>query len=120
MTVQELVEALGLRVVAGQDRLSRQVTGGYASDLLSCVMAGANQGCAWVTLQAHPNVLAVAELLEMACVIITEGTQPDQEVVAKANERGIPVLLASESTFTVVGGLFGLGIRAARRDDGAH
>ncbi|MFH1086275.1 MAG: serine kinase [Chloroflexota bacterium] len=120
MTVQELVTALGLCVVAGQDRLDRQVTGGYASDLLSCVMARASQGNAWVTLQAHPNVLAVAELLELACVIISEGTQPDPETLAKAGDRGIALLLAQESTFTIAGKLYELGIRASERANAAR
>ena len=43
MTIQELVAALGLRVIAPGE-MGRQVTGGYASDLLSCVMAGAQAG----------------------------------------------------------------------------
>ena len=33
------------------------------ADLLSCVMAAAKAGALWVTLQAHPNVVAVASLL---------------------------------------------------------
>ena len=73
MTVAEIVSALEVQVAAGGTSLHREVTGGYASDLLSCVMAGAKAGNVWVTLQAHLNVIAVAELLDLSCVIITEG-----------------------------------------------
>lgn len=111
MTVQEIVNALGLEIVAGADRLDQEITGGYASDLLSCVMAGAQAGNAWVTLQAHLNVVAVAALLELACVIITEGARPDSDSIARANEEGVPILLTKESTFTVVGKLHQLGVR---------
>ncbi|HHX63776.1 MAG TPA: serine kinase [Chloroflexi bacterium] len=101
-------------VAAGEAGLDRKVTGGYASDLLSCVMAGAQTGNVWVTLQAHPNIVAVAELLSLACIVITEGTQPDAETVERANERGIPILLSDAGTFTVVGRLTDLGIQGSR------
>jgi serine kinase of HPr protein (carbohydrate metabolism regulator) len=110
--VQEIVSALSLEQAAGDaDRLTRGITGGYASDLLSCVMAGAADGNVWVTLQAHPNVIAVADLLNLACVIITEGTRLDDESLHRAQEKGIPVLLTEETTFAVVSKLAELGIR---------
>jgi hypothetical protein len=101
--------------VAAEDRLDAEVSGGYASDLLSCVMAKAGQGNVWITLQAHPNVIAVAELIELACVVITEDTLPDEETLTRARERRIPVLLAKDSTFSVAGRLYELGIRAVDR-----
>ena len=111
MTVQEIVSALEFQVVAGTDRLNCEVTGGYASDLLSCVMASAKEGNAWVTLQAHPNVVAVAELLGLACVIITEALSLDEETLNRAREKNIPTLLTKKSTFTVVSQLAQLGIQ---------
>lgn len=109
-TVQDVVTALSLEVVAGRERLDRQVTGGYASDLLSCVMARALPGNAWVTLQAHMNVVAVAALLDLACVIITEGVRPEADILAKADERGVAVLLSADTTFAVVSALARLGL----------
>jgi len=110
MLVRELVSALDLRIAAGEGGLDKAVSGGYASDLLSCVMAGANEGNVWVTLQAHPNVVAVAGLRELACVIVTEGARPDQETLERANETGLPLLLTVESTYRIVGRLTALGV----------
>jgi predicted transcriptional regulator len=110
LIVQDIVSALSVQVVAGADHLNNQVSGGYASDLLSCVMAGAKAGDIWVTLQSHPNVVAVADLLNLAAVVITEGTQPNAETVSRADEKGIPVLLAQQNTFDTVGSLIALGI----------
>jgi len=108
--VREIVSALGLKVAAGAAGLDNPITGGYASDLLSCVMAGAREGNVWVTLQAHPNVVAVASLLNLACVIITEDSRLDDETINKAGEKDIPLLISHENTFCVVGKLFQLGI----------
>jgi hypothetical protein len=109
VTVEELVAELGLMVFSPGE-MGRVIAGGYASDLLSCVMAKAQEGYVWVTLQAHPNVVAVASLLNLAAVIITEGVRPDIETVGKANENGVILLGSPQATFTVVGGMSARGI----------
>lgn len=112
MTVKDLVEGLGLHVIAPGD-MERAVTGGYASDLLSCVMARAQAGNVWVTLQAHPNVVAVASLLGLAAVIIAEGGAPDHETVERAEQNGVVLLVSPQTTFSVVGRLSALGVAGA-------
>lgn len=112
MIVQEIAQALDLKIAAGQSALNRKITGGYSADLLSCVMARAKAGNVWVTLQAHPNVLAVALLLEMAAVIVTEGAPVPGDVIAKANAEGIAILTTPHTTFWVVSELTRLGIKA--------
>ncbi len=112
MLVQELVSRLGLQVIT-PGQMNRPVTGGYASDLLSCVMARARSGNVWVTLQAHPNVVAVASLLDLAAVIITEGVMPDRETVDRARENEVTLLSSPQTTFTVTGQLSALGIAGA-------
>jgi hypothetical protein len=114
ITVRTLADSLGLTVCSGADRMDQPVTGGYASDLLSCVMAGAQAGNVWITLQAHMNVVAVAALLDLACVIVTEGAQPDEAALRRADERHIPILLTAESTYSVVARLAALGVPGAR------
>jgi UDP-N-acetylmuramoylalanine-D-glutamate ligase len=109
MTVEEIVKALGLQVITAGE-IGREVTGGYASDLLSCVMAKAQVGNIWVTLQAHPNVVAVASLLGLAAVIISEGIKPDHETVERAKENGVTLLGSPQTTFAVVGRLSAAGV----------
>lgn len=111
MTLQRIMEELSLSVQAAGDKLDTEVTAGYASDLLSCVMAKARQGNVWVTLQSHLNIVAVASLLQLAGIIVTEGMSPDAATLKKANEEGIPILTTSQTTFTVVGRLAELGIQ---------
>ena len=109
MQVTTIIEKLGLNVIHGAD-LTREISGGYASDLLSCTMAGAAANDVWVTLQAHPNVIAVASLLDLAAVVITEGMKPDEETVQRAQETSINLLGTTQDTFTVVGQLTSLGL----------
>jgi predicted transcriptional regulator len=101
---------LGLTLTSG-NQIDVEITGGYASDLLSCVMAGAKPGNIWITLQTHPNVVAVASLIELAAVVITEGVSPDPETIQKAKETGIPLLTTDRGTFSIVAALAELGIQ---------
>ncbi|MGC9358921.1 MAG: DRTGG domain-containing protein [Anaerolineae bacterium] len=110
MLVSDIVASLPVRVAVGADGLEAEVTGGYASDLLSCVMASARKGNAWVTLQAHMNVIAIAALLELACVIITEGATLEADAMARAKERGVVVLYTERGTFETVAELAALGV----------
>ena len=112
MTLQEIIEKLDLKVLTGpQDFTSIEPSGGYTSDLLSCVMAGAQNKHLWLTLQAHANIVAVAALLDLSAIIITEDAQPDAVTINKANEQGIILLSTPAPTYLVCGQLWELGLR---------
>jgi hypothetical protein len=113
MNLQQIIQTLDLTVLTEQRDFSGTVPeGGYTSDLLSCVMAGACHGGVWVTLQAHANIVAVAALLDLAAIIITEGAMPDQATIDRANTEGITLLSTAEPSFAVVGKLWEMGLRA--------
>jgi hypothetical protein len=113
MTLQEIIERLDLSVLTEVKDFTRQVpSGGYTSDLLSCVMAGAKHRSIWVTLQAHINIVAVAALLDLSAVIITEGAKPEPATIAKANDQGVTLFSTSLSSFAVVGKLWEMGLPA--------
>jgi DRTGG domain. len=111
MNLQEIVDSLQLKPLTTPKEYTEIIpTCGYASDLLSCVMAGAAHQSVWVTLQAHVNIVAVASLLELSAIIITEGAMPDESTIAKANEEGINLFSTPEQTYSVVGKLWELGL----------
>ena len=113
MNLQEIIERLDLNLVTdSRDFSIIHPEGGYTSDLLSCVMAGAKIKYIWVTLQAHLNIVAVASLLDVAAIIITENAQPDTATIAKANEQGVILLSTSMPSFEVDGKLWEMGIRS--------
>ena len=113
MKLSEIVASLDLiplTQVTGFENID--ATNGYASDLLSCVMAGAKPNSVWVTLMAHMNIVAVAALLEVSAIIITENAQPDPATIAKANQQSIVLLSTPLSTFEVAGRLWAMGLPA--------
>jgi BioD-like phosphotransacetylase family protein len=110
MKLREVVDAVELKVRTDPQRLDAEVTGGYASDLLSCVMAKARRGNLWVTLQSHPNIVAVASLHDLAGIIITEGREPDPKTIEKADQEGVSIMTTGHTTYTTVAGLAELGV----------
>lgn len=115
MTLRDLVERLSLTVACGEEHLNRRVTGGYAGDLLSDVIANGNAGSVWITMQVHINIVAVAVLKELAAVILVNGRQPAEDTLRKAAAEGVPVLVSSRPAFETIGELSALGIGRDRR-----
>lgn len=108
MTVQELVDTLGLTVFCGKENLNREIKGGYSSDLLSDVMGHAKEGMVWITLQTHKNVLAIASLKELSAILLVKDSKPEDDMLEQAMEEGIPVLGTSEQTFETTGKVYQL------------
>ena len=108
MKVKELVEKLNLKVVSGESGLDRDIDGCYVSDLLSDVMGNAEMGNVWVTLQTHKNVMAIASLKELACVILVKNLMPSDDTIEQSNEEGIPFLTTDMQTYETVGKIYQL------------
>lgn len=108
MTVKELIDKMNLTVFSGEDNLNTEIKGGYVSDLLSDVMGFAQEGNVWVTLQTHKNVIAIASLKELACVVLVKDNKPDEDMLEQAIAENIPVLGSSEQTFEVAGRIYEL------------
>ena len=95
MKFDEILYDSRFRVLSkGVDLYSVTVSGLYVGDLSSFVMAKAKPGQIWLTIQAHPNVIAVASLINLSAVIVVEGVDIPQETIDVANERGV-ILISS-------------------------
>ena len=109
MNLADIIQKLNLTVLTTpKDFAAINVDGGYCSDLLSCVMAGAKPANLWVTLQAHINIVAVASLTDSAAIIITEDAQPEADVIEKANSQDVTLLSTPPGNYQVSGKLWDL------------
>ena len=102
MTVKELAERLSLMPIVEAEP-DREVTGGYAGDLLSWVMGRAQAGDAWVTIMTNANIIAVATLADTAVIVLSEGVVPEDDVIALARTRGINLYGSELDTFRLCG-----------------
>jgi len=113
--IAELVQELDLRVRSAKGSLDCEITGGYASDLLSDVLANSKEGNIWITLQIHHNIVGVASMKDLAGIILVNGREPEPETVEKAEAENIPVMVSEMSTFELVGKLYNLGVGGTKK-----
>jgi len=108
MLLKTIIADLDLKSAVVADNLTADITGAYVSDMLSDVMAHAKPGHLWVTLQIHPNIIAVASLKELAGIVLVNSRQPEPETLQKAEQEGIPILISSLPAFELAGKLYRL------------
>ncbi|MGV8145697.1 MAG: DRTGG domain-containing protein [Alkaliphilus sp.] len=99
LTVKKLVEELNLEIVAGENGMISIITDAYIGDLLSWVMAKVDEGNVWITIQTHANIIAVALLKDVSCVIVSENAVIDDDTIKRANTEEIPLLRSSLNSY---------------------
>ena len=99
MTVQQLIDTQLFQLKNAGDDLERDITVPFCCDLLSVAMGQAPSGSAWVTVMSNLNTLAVASLADVACIVLAEDAQTDENFLAKACEQGITVLATELPVF---------------------
>ena len=114
MQVSEFVTLSGCKVLTGEYE-DRPIVSGYTCDLLSHVMGKGQADMAWITVQAHMNVIAVAALLDFACVIIPESLPVDDTIVNKAASEDIIIVSCEQTAFELVTLLAEAGVPSARK-----
>ena len=109
MTTKELAERLELK---GLTRMyEKPISGVYISDMVSDVIANAKAGNVLVTLQVHTNVIAAANIVDIAAIVLTRGRSPAPEATALAEKAEIPVFSTSMDSWQVAGRLYEAGLR---------
>jgi hypothetical protein len=109
LKLQPLLAALQAEALT--DSFPEAITGCYISDLLSDVLAHAEPGVLWLTIQSHRNVVSVAATKDIAVVLFTCGRRPEPEIIAEAEEEGVALLTTRLSTYEAAGKLWEAGLR---------
>lgn len=87
MTLHDLA-GLDLIETLNSEFANETITGAYTSDLLSDVMANAQDGCILITIQAHNNTIAVASLAGVIGILVCNNRPiPDDMIEAALKER---------------------------------
>lgn len=100
MNVEQIAKILNMNIVSGDK--SKNVTGIYACDLLSWVISHAKEGDLWITVISNVNIIAVASLTDVACVVISDGAAVEPDIIKKADEKGITILTSELTSANIV------------------
>ena len=109
MTVTELQKALSLTPLSLPDE-ERETEGVYVGDLLSWVMGRAQSGNVWLTIMSNLNIVAVATLADVSCIILCEGVTLEDAVRNTAESKGVNVLATNMTAYEAAKRLAELGL----------
>lgn len=107
MKVSELIENLNLTLVTDNNYEDREVKGCYIGDLLSWVMGRAQADNVWITIMNNINIVAVAALADVACILLCEDVKVDQSIIDKANSQNIIIVSSKLTAFELAEKLAG-------------
>ena len=108
MTISEVAQKLNLK--SFNERLDKEIRGVYISDMVSDII-GIKAGNLLITLQTHKNLIAAANLVDVAAIVFARGKTPPEDVIALANRAKIWLLGSDEDTWTLAKKLYELGVR---------
>ena len=109
MTVQELKDTLSLTPVTLPEG-DREVEGVYIGDLLSWVMGRAQADNVWLTIMSNLNIVAVATLADVSCIVLCEGVTLEESVRNTAEAKGVNILTTEAPAYETAKKLAELGL----------
>jgi hypothetical protein len=108
-SISEICAAIDAKVHVPGDG-SRTVSRATVGDLLSFVMGCDSSETAWVTIQTHLNIAAVAVLKEIPLIIIAAGRSPAPDLAARCGQENITLVTSGASMFDTCVSLGRLGL----------
>lgn len=107
LTLETIADRLKLEPILTADR-DREIIAGYTSDLLSDVMANADEDSVLITIQAHKNTVAVAVLVGIRAVLVASSRPVPEDMVEAAGREGVAIYRSAQNQFTLSGRLWEL------------
>ena len=112
MKLSEVASALELtNINKGPVEEGAEIEHGYVGDLLSLVLAHAQKGSIWFTIQNHMNIIGVASLAGIPAIVICGGQEVPDPVVEKADEEKIALFTSPLDAYQLSGKLYECGIK---------
>lgn len=110
MTIREIVDLLGAKILCGEEMLDTPIHAACGSDMMSDVLAASTHKDILLTGLANPQVIRTALMLDMPCVCFVRGKPMLQETVDMARKAGICVLTSELMLYDACGRLYHAGL----------
>jgi predicted transcriptional regulator len=110
LKLSEVKEILQADIIVGEEKLDIEVKTAFGADLMSDVLAFAKAGSILLTGLTNTQVIRIANVLDIAAIILVRGKKPPAETLALAKELHIPILTTKYILFETAGRLFAKGI----------
>lgn len=110
MKIADVAKLVNADIVAGKSAMEKEVNTIFASDLMSDVLAFANEEDILISGLCNPQVVRTAALLDMHCVILVRGKTPTDDIIALCDKKGIAFLTTDLGMHQACGILYNEGL----------
>ena len=110
MKLNEVKKILNADVIVGEEHLDLEVKTAFGADLMSDVLAFAKAGSLLLTGLTNTQVIRIANVLDIAAIILVRGKKPSAETIDLAKKLQIPILTTKYILFETAGRLYAKGI----------
>ena len=119
MVLVDIVALLGCTELLVFDRPdSREISGCFAADLMSEVLAFCDHGAMLVTGLTNVQSVQTAEVVDLHAILYINGKRPDEQVLALARARSLPLLSTHLTMYQACGRLHEGGLPASTKQQG--
>jgi predicted transcriptional regulator len=110
LKLREVQEILKADVIVGEEKLDMEIKTAFGADLMSDVLAFAKAGSLLLTGLTNTQVIRIANVLDIAAIILVRGKKPSAETIDLAEDLQIPILTTKYILFETAGRLYAKGI----------
>ena len=119
MLLAEIVTLLGCTELLALDGAGgRKITGCFAADLMSEVLAFSGHGPLLVTGLTNLQSVHTADVIDAQAILYVNGKRPDAQVLAVARARGLPLLSTNLTMYEACGRLHRGGLPVSAKEQG--
>ena len=113
MKIKDIVKVLNANVLFADDAMmNTEVNSACASDMMSDVLAFVKDQAVLITGLRNPQVIRTAVMMDMVCVVLVRGKEPDSVMLQLAEEKRIAILSSPLRMFAACGMLYEAGLKS--------
>ena len=114
MKIGTIRDLLGAQVICCEDGLSRHVYSACGSDMMSDVLAYVKDQAVLLTGLVNLQVVRTAEMMDMRAILFVRNKQPNEEILALAEQFGIVVMSTPLHMFEACGRVYEGGLKGVK------
>jgi len=111
MKVEEICSVLNGELICGSDKIHREVTHAFASDLMSDVLTVTCSNLLLITGLANVQALRTAEMSDIECILFVRNKKVTPEMKSLADELGLTLITCPLTMFRASGELYRAGMK---------
>ncbi len=117
MKISKIRELLDAEVICGEEKLDREVSSAFGSDMMSDVLAYVNDQAVLLTGLVNAQVIRTAVMMDMGCIVFVRAKMPNEEMIELAKENSVVLLSTKNIMYNACGKLYAGGLTGTGAKD---